>query len=40
MQIRSVGVESFYLDGGTDTETECRQVDRQVEANSRFSQWC
>jgi hypothetical protein len=34
MKIRSVGVESFHMDGGTDRDTECRQMDRHDEANS------
>jgi len=30
MKIRSVGVESFYVDGGTDREMEYRQTDGQT----------
>ena len=40
MKIRSVVVESFYVDGGADREVEYRQADRQDEVNSRFSQCC
>jgi len=40
MKIRSVGFESFHVNGGTDREMEYRQTDKQDEANSCFSQCC
>jgi len=42
-KIRSVGAELFHADGRTDgqrqTQTD-RQMDRNDEVNSRFSQFC